>query len=113
MKHFGLGLLLGAATGFTFAFLKDENGKSAREYLRDEIKDIKKDQTDLKDGVNRAQESVKNLSEELPKVDTAIKDLDKDVNQFKREADREISHLQEKIDRLNNDLNGNLMESEN
>lgn len=62
-KHFGLGFLLGAAAGALFAFLPDENGKSTREYLKEDAEDFKESHKELQDGLSRAQEAGQPLSQ--------------------------------------------------
>lgn len=108
-KHFGLGFLLGAAAGAVFAFLPDENGKSTREYLKEDAEDFK----ELQDGLSRAQEAGSRLASELPAAEQMVSDLNTDVERFKQEADKEIARLQAKIDRLSIELNQDLNESEN
>ena len=112
-KHFGLGFLLGAAAGAVFAFLPDENGKSTREYLKEDAKDFKESHKELQDGLSRAQEAGSRLASELPAAEQMVSDLNTDVKRFKQEADEEIARLQAKIDRLSSELNQDLNESEN
>lgn len=112
-KHFGLGFLLGAAVGAVFAFLPDENGKSTREYLKEDAEDFKESHKELQDGLSRAQEAGSRLASELPAAEQMVSDLNTDVDRFKQEADEEIARLQAKIDRLNSELNQDLNESEN
>lgn len=112
-KHFGLGFLLGAAAGAVFAFLPDENGKSTREYLKEDAEDFKESHKELQDGLSRAQEAGSRLASELPAAEQKVSDLNTDVERFKQEADKEIARLQAKIDRLSSELNQDLNESEN
>ncbi|MDA3768024.1 hypothetical protein PF586_06065 [Lactobacillus delbrueckii] len=112
-KHFGLGFLLGAAAGVVFAFLPDENGKSTREYLKEDAEDFKESHKELQDGLSRAQEAGSRLASELPAAEQMVSDLNTDVERFKQEADKEIARLQAKIDRLSSELNQDLNESEN
>ena len=112
-KHFSLGFLLGAATGAVFAFLPDENGKSTREYLKEDAEDFKESHKELQDGLSRAQEAGSRLASELPAAEQMVSDLNTDVERFKQEADKEIARLQAKIDRLSSELNQDLNESEN
>ncbi|MFZ2333198.1 MAG: hypothetical protein WAX41_08965 [Lactobacillus delbrueckii] len=112
-KHFGLGFLLGAAAGAVFAFLPDENGKSTREYLKEDAEDFKESHNELQDGLSRAQEAGSRLASELPAAEQMVSDLNTDVERFKQEADKEIARLQAKIDRLSSELNQDLNESEN
>ena len=112
-KHFGLGFLLGAAAGAVFAFLPDENGKSTRQYLKEDAEDFKKGHKELQDGLSRAQEAGSRLASELPAAEQMVSDLNTDVDHFKEEADREINALQAKIDQLTEDLNGDLNQTEN
>mgnify|MGYP000732926758 FL=1 len=112
-KHFGLGFLLGAAAGAVFAFLPDENGKSTREYLKEDAEDFKESHKELQDGLSRAQEAGSRLASELPAAEQMVSDLNTDVKRFKQEADKEITRLQAKIDRLSSELNQDLNESEN
>ena len=112
-KHFGLGFLLGAAARAVFAFLPDENGKSTREYLKEDAEDFKESHKELQDGLSRAQEAGSRLASELPAAEQMVSDLNTDVDRFKQEADEEIARLQAKIDRLNSKLNQDLNESEN
>lgn len=112
-KHFGLGFLLGAAAGAVFAFLPDENGKSTRQYLKEDAADFKEGHKELQDGLSRAQEAGSRLASELPAAEQMVSDLNTDVDRFKQEADKEIARLQAKIDRLNSELNQDLNESEN
>lgn len=112
-KHFGLGFLLGAAAGAVFAFLPDENGKSTREYLKEDAEDFKESHKELQDGLSRAQEAGSRLASELPVAEQMVSDLNTDVKRFKQEADKEIARLQAKIDRLSSELNQDLNESEN
>ncbi|MCT2879297.1 YtxH domain-containing protein [Lactobacillus delbrueckii] len=112
-KHFGLGFLLGAAAGAVFAFLPDENGKSTREYLKEDAEDFKESHKELQDGLSRAQEAGSRLASELPAAEQMVSDLNTDVKRFKQEADKEIARLQAKIDRLSSELNQDLNESEN
>lgn len=112
-KHFGLGFLLGAAAGAVFTFLPDENGKSTREYLKEDAEDFKESHKELQDGLSRAQEAGSRLASELPAAEQMVSDLNTDVERFKQEADKEIARLQAKIDRLSSELNQDLNESEN
>lgn len=112
-KHFGLGFLLGAAAGAVFAFLPGENGKSTREYLKEDAEDFKESHKELQDGLSRAQEAGSRLASELPAAEQMVSDLNTDVDRFKQEADEEIARLQAKIDRLSSELNQDLNESEN
>jgi gas vesicle protein len=112
-KHFGLGFLLGVAAGAVFAFLPDENGKSTREYLKEDAEDFKESHKELQDGLSRAQEAGSRLASELPVAEQMVSDLNTDVERFKQEADKEITRLQAKIDRLSSELNQDLNESEN
>jgi gas vesicle protein len=74
-KHFGLGFLLGAAAGAVFAFLPDENGKSTREYLKEDAEDFKESHKELQDGLSRAQEAGSRLASELPAAEQMVSDL--------------------------------------
>ena len=112
-KHFGLGFLLGAAAGALFAFLPDENGKSTREYLKEDAEDFKESHKELQDGLSRAQEAGSRLASELPAAEQMVSDLNTDVKRFKQEADEEIARLQAKIDRLSSELSQDLNKSEN
>lgn len=112
-KHFGLGFLLGSAAGAVFAFLPDENGKSTRQYLKEDAEDFKESHKELQDGLSRAQEAGSRLASELPAAEQMVSDLNTDVDRFKQEADEEIARLQAKIDRLSSELNQDLNESEN
>lgn len=112
-KHFSLGFLLGAAAGAVFAFLPDENGKSTRQYLKEDAEDFKESHKELQDGLSRAQEAGSRLASELPAAEQMVSDLNTDVDRFKQEADEEIARLQAKIDRLSSELNQDLNESEN
>ncbi|MGM9905178.1 YtxH domain-containing protein [Lactobacillus sp.] len=112
-KHFGLGFLLGAAAGTVFAFLPDENGKSTRDYLKEDAEDFKEGHKELQDGLSRAQEASSRLASELPAAEQMVSDLNTDVDRFKQEADEEIARLQAKIDKLSSELNQDLNESEN
>ena len=94
-------------------FLPDENGKSTREYLKEDAEDFKESHKELQDGLSRAQEAGSRLASELPAAEQMVSDLNTDVERFKQEADEEIARLQAKIDRLSSELNQDLNESEN
>lgn len=112
-KHFGLGFLLGAAAGAVIAFLPDESGNSTRYYLKKDAKDIKEAHEELQRGAGKAADASRRLAEELPNATQMLDDLTTDVDRFKLEANDEIARLQEKIDRLSEDLNQDLNQSEN
>lgn len=93
--------------------MPDENGKSTREYLKEDAEDFKESHKELQDGLSRAQEAGSRLASELPAAEQMVSDLNTDVERFKQEADEEIARLQAKIDRLSSELNQDLNESEN
>ena len=113
LKHFSLGFLTGAIAGAVFAFLPDENGKSTREYLKEDADGFKEAQQDLEDSLSRAHEAGERLASSVPEASQLLADLNTNVDHFKEEADREINALQAKIDQLTEDLNGDLNQTEN
>lgn len=106
MKHFIGGILFGAITGATYALLKTpRSGAENREYVKDYLDDVAYAANDLSGSIAHAQNAVTDLAQQgMSSAKIARDEITLAVNDFNQSAAPQISEIQKKVAKLQNDL---------
>lgn len=101
MKHFGLGLLLGATAGLLASFLKDENGERVGAPLKHEVEGLKDDAQHLATGLNKAKKASAELRQNMPVAQRAISDIETEVSRYQDHTDRIVKNMEYQTRQIN------------
>lgn len=105
MKHFLLGTVFGAAAGLVFSCVKDSDGNRPGKPLKDEFDAIKHEGNRFNAALQKAKQASQDLNEHLPEAERTISDISDDVEKYSRHIQPTINRIQQKSDKLNQDLN--------
>lgn len=101
MKHFSLGLAVGAGFGMVLSLFKDKNGQRLGQPLQDQFQGTKEDFGDLTDAIASLKEAQQELNASLPPAKKELTAFEKDLQYYQLSISRIIAQLQEQAQELN------------
>lgn len=105
MKHFLLGTVFGAAFGFVFSCMKDNDGNRPGKPLKVEFDALKHESNRFATALQNAKQASRELSEQLPAAQRTISDISDDVEKYSRHIQPTVDHMKQKGEEVNQDLN--------
>lgn len=100
MKHFSLGLAVGAGFGMILSLFKDKNGQRLGQPIQDQFQGTKEDFGDLTDAITSLKDAQQELSASLPPAKKDLTSLEKDIQYYQLSISRIIAQLQEKTQKF-------------
>lgn len=101
MKHFLLGTVFGAAFGFVFSCMKDNDGNRPGK----EFDALKHESNRFATALQNAKQASRELSEQLPAAQRTISDISDDVEKYSRHIQPTVDRMKQKGEEVNQDLN--------
>lgn len=100
MKHFSLGLAVGAGFGMVLSLFKDQNGHRLGRPIQKQFSGTKNDLDDLTQAINKLKIAQQELTDALPNAQIAYTELEKEIEYYQISISRLISKLQEQAGTL-------------
>lgn len=100
MKHFLLGTVFGAAFGFVFSCMKDNDGNRPGKPLKVEFDALKHESNRFATALQNAKQASRELSEQLPAAQRTISDISDDVEKYSRHIQPTVDRMKQKAKRL-------------
>ena len=113
MKHFSLGLAVGAGFGVVLSLFKDKNGNRLFPSVQKPINSVKEDISDLTDSSKKLKTAKQELKESLPQAKKAISELEKEVEYYQIGINRIIAKLKAKTTKINSKIDNGIDSSKN
>ena len=113
MKHFSLGLAVGAGFGVVLSLFKDKNGNRLFPSAQKQINSVKEDFSDLSASSNNLKTAKQELKESLPEAKRAISELQNEVEYYQIGINRVIARLKGKASAINRNIENEADNSKN
>ena len=113
MKHFSLGLAVGAGFGVVLSLFKDKKGNRLFPSAQKQIKSVKEDFTDLSTSSKKLKIAKQELKESLPQVKKTISELEKETEYYQIGINRIIAKLKAKTTKINSKIDNGTDSSKN
>ena len=113
MKHFSLGLAVGAGFGVVLSLFKDKNGNRLFPSAQKQINSVKEDFSDLSSSSNNLKIAKQKLKESLPQAKNTISELEKEVEYYQIGINRIIAKLKAKTTKINSKIDNGIDSSKN
>lgn len=113
MKHFSLGLAVGAAFGMVLSLFKDQNGNRLGKPLSDQFQGTKEDANSLKKAIANLKRAKQNLVAALPQAEKTYTELENEIEYYQMGISRLLKDLQERADSLGKVVPENDEDNEN
>ncbi|MBC6342905.1 hypothetical protein ERK18_07825 [Lactobacillus kimbladii] len=113
MKHFSLGLAVGAGFGFVLSLFKDQNGNRLFPSVQKPINSVKEDINDLAVSNKKLKTAKQELKESLPEAKRAISELQNEVEYYQISINRIIAKLKGKASAINRNIENETDNSKN
>ena len=113
MKHFSLGLAVGAGFGFVLSLFKDQNGNRLFPSVQKSINSVKEDINDLAISNKKLKTAKQELKESLPEAKRAISELQNEVEYYQIGINRVIARLKGKASAINRNIENEADNSKN
>ena len=113
MKHFSLGLAVGAGFGVVLSLFKDKNGNRLFPSAQKQINSVKEDFSDLSASSNNLKIAKQKLKESLPQAKNTISELEKEVEYYQIGINRIIAKLKSKASAINRNIENEADNSKN
>lgn len=104
MKHFSLGLAVGAGFGVVLSLFKDKNGNRLFPSAQKQINSVKEDINDLAISNKKLKTAKQELKEPLPEAKRAISELQNEVEYYQIGINRVIARLKGKASAINRNI---------
>ena len=113
MKHFSLGLAVGAGFGVVLSLFKDQNGNRLFPSVQKPINSVKEDINDLAISNKKLKTAKQELKESLPESKRAISELQNEVEYYQIGINRAIDRLKGKASAINRNIENKADNSKN
>ena len=113
MKHFSLGLAVGAGFGVVLSLFKDKNGNRLFPSVQKSINSVKEDINDLAISNKKLKTAKQELKESLPESKRAISELQNEVEYYQIGINRVIARLKGKASAINRNIENEADNSKN
>ena len=113
MKHFSLGLAVGAGFGVVLSLFKDKNGNRLFPSAQKQINSVKEDFSDLAVSSKKLKTAKQELKESLPEAKRAISELQNEVEYYQISINRIIAKLKGKTSAINRNIENETDNSKN
>ena len=113
MKHFSLGLAVGAGFGVVLSLFKDQNGNRLFPSVQKPINAVKEDINDLAISNKKLKTAKQELKESLPEAKRAISELQDEVEYYQIGIKRVIARLKGKASAINRNIENEADNSKN
>ena len=113
MKHFSLGLAVGAGFGVVLSLFKDQNGNRLFPSVQKPINSVKEDINDLAISNKKLKTAKQELKESLPEAKRAISELQNEVEYYHIGINRVIARLKDKASAINRNIENEADNSKN
>ena len=113
MKHFSLGLAVGAGFGVVLSLFKDKNGNRLFPSAQKQINSVKEDFSDLSASSKNLKIAKQKLKESLPQAKNTISELEKEVEYYQIGINRIIAKLKSKASAINRNIENEADNSKN
>ena len=113
MKHFSLGLAVGAGFGVVLSLFKDKNGNRLFPAAQKPINSVKEDISDLAVSSKKLKTAKQELKESLPEAKRAISELQNEVEYYQISINRIIAKLKGKASAINRNIENETDNSKN
>lgn len=100
MKHFSLGLAVGAGFGMVLSLFEDKNGNRLAKPVQKQFSAVKDDVTSLTNAIADLKTAQQELKDATPIAKQGLTEVEKEIEYYQLSVSRIVDSLQQELDKL-------------